>query len=148
MFADFRSHDGRHDDMKDRKRTKCFQMLLVSLAFVNLILEAFCFYYLPLKSGNPARAILGFLDLEGMLLSVGFEEKLFFAFLEYRCGIALKKCESRTRAGGTLGTLTRLMMPAGDDLSSARFAKKRRPLPVSWAQAALGCAVLRSLLRM
>jgi hypothetical protein len=58
-------------------------MLLVSLAVVNLILDGLRFYYLLLKSGKPARAILGFLDLESMLVSVGFEEKLFFAFLEY-----------------------------------------------------------------
>jgi hypothetical protein len=31
-----------------------------------------------------------------MLLSMGFEEKLVCTFLEYNCGLALKKCESST----------------------------------------------------
>ena len=71
-------------------------MLLVSLAVGNLILHALRFLYLRLQSGKPARAIVGFLDLESMLVSVGFEVKLLFAFLEETGGIALKKCESRT----------------------------------------------------
>jgi hypothetical protein len=97
-------------------------MLLVSLAVGNVILDGLRFLYLLLQSGIPARAIVGFLDSESMLVSVGFEEKLIFAFLEETGGIALKKCESRTRTGGTLWRLTRLMMPAGDALSSSRFA--------------------------
>ena len=35
---------------------------------------------------------------------------------------------------------TKFRMPVGAVLSSARLAKNKRPLPVSWAQAAFGCA--------
>jgi hypothetical protein len=75
-------------------------MLLVSLTVVNLLLRGLRFFYLLFKSDNPASEIGGFLDLESMLMSVGFEEKLVCTFLGYDCGIALKKCESSISLDG------------------------------------------------
>lgn len=75
-------------------------MLLVSLTVVNLILHGLRFFYLLLKSDNPASEIGSILDLESMLLSVGFEEKLVCTFLGYGCGITLKKCESSISLDG------------------------------------------------
>ena len=71
-------------------------MLLVAFTVVNLFLHGLSLFDLFLKSDEPARAISSILDLKGMLLSMGSEDKFICALLGHTRSIALESCELST----------------------------------------------------
>lgn len=115
------------------KRTQLGQSVLVALARGDGLLLSLGDSSLGLNGGDPAVTLSSVGGLEGVLVAMVLEVELVGALLGDVANIGLPVNMLLTSFSSRP---TKLKMPAGVALSSARLVRNIRPLPVWLAQAA------------
>lgn len=118
---------------QERERhTVSLNVILVAVAAHNTLFHPLRFSGLGLDGHDPASALSGRSCLKDMFMAVEMERKVIRAFFGHVGDLGLPgKFSDNSCGNGARKEPTRLSMPDGAALSSARLAKNKRPLPVS-----------------